>query len=76
MNVRERSESGGTWKEKILDYEIETGAVFLAREDQRYTWKEKILDYEIETRLRRWDPLAKRTARTWKEKILDYEIET
>ena len=40
--------TGKTWKEKILDYEIETSISAVA-----FTilpaWKEKILDYEIET---------------------------
>ena len=38
------------WKEKILDYEIETHAERLACDRVHWwTWKEKILDYEIET---------------------------
>ena len=37
-----------TWKDKILDYEIETRArAALVRAP--VTWKDKILDYEIET---------------------------
>ena len=52
------------WKEKMLDYEIETS------ECDRYSllicrrWKEKMLDYEIETqkanRLSDWETLLKR----------------
>ena len=37
-----------TWKEKILDYEIETPTRQRPIENLS-TWKEKILDYEIET---------------------------
>ena len=39
---------GYTWKDKILDYEIETKT---RRSSWRFrlTWKDKILDYEIET---------------------------
>ena len=64
----------GSWKEKILDYEIET---FSGKEGLRFlenSWKEKILDYEIETT----SYAARRNVLccTWKEKILDYEIET
>ena len=63
------------WKEKNLDYEIETG-------DDRLTgvvkdvqaWKEKNLDYEIETYRRSWVVVSLKS--TWKEKNLDYEIET
>ena len=60
------------WKEKNLDYEIET-----SRTNQNWiqlsTWKEKNLDYEIETADGR-DTYG--TYFTWKEKNLDYEIET
>ena len=61
------------WKDKILDYEIETPRWRLQRSLWLDPWKDKILDYEIETELlcfRLVLPL------TWKDKILDYEIET
>ena len=38
-----------SWKEKILDYEIETPWNIRQRVNILFTWKEKILDYEIET---------------------------
>ena len=42
-----------SWKDKILDYEIETNRqVFLCFREPVFTWKDKILDYEIETNLR------------------------
>ena len=63
------------WKEKILDYEIETEFPFPALQRWLATWKEKILDYEIETVWIGIPTLTKPQA-TWKEKILDYEIET
>ena len=37
------------WKDKILDYEIETVLSTLDCYVSNYTWKDKILDYEIET---------------------------
>ena len=37
------------WKEKILDYEIETGMPCSLMNSTCSSWKEKILDYEIET---------------------------
>ena len=37
-----------TWKEKHLDYEIET-RLGIQQVDEVLTWKEKHLDYEIET---------------------------
>ena len=39
-----------TWKDKTLDYEIETNR-YMQRilGDYRFSWKDKILDYEIET---------------------------
>ena len=40
---------GGSWKEKILDYEIETGSYPYPPTPKILPWKEKILDYEIET---------------------------
>ena len=61
------------WKEKILDYEIETCSNVL-RERHTLSWKEKILDYEIETELSRYSVFV--SSDSWKEKILDYEIET
>ena len=39
------------WKEKILDYEIETTVLTPSISTGYYPWKEKILDYEIETSL-------------------------
>ena len=41
-----------TWKEKYLDYEIETGILQSFR-PRSPSWKEKYLDYEIETSSRR-----------------------
>ena len=38
------------WKEKYLDYEIETHVVEAGRTNPGKPWKEKYLDYEIETR--------------------------
>ena len=38
-----------TWKEKILDYEIETFVRVSLSRRALFSWKEKILDYEIET---------------------------
>ena len=38
----------GSWKDKILDYEIET-MIDLISMVMDYSWKDKILDYEIET---------------------------
>ena len=72
---RVRAPEGRTWKDKILDYEIET------RPSSRHpsqngmsAWKDKILDYEIETTLQHCP--CPRYSETWKDKILDYEIET
>ena len=39
----------GTWKEKYLDYEIETMLSVFCGGGAIATWKEKYLDYEIET---------------------------
>ena len=64
-----------TWKEKILDYEIETPKSVESRH-VACSWKEKILDYEIETDLFCRTGEIKVYFDTWKEKILDYEIET
>ena len=44
-----------TWKDKILDYEIETWKGVAACGDV-FAWKDKILDYEIET----WNIRVKR----------------
>ena len=41
------------WKDKILDYEIETHAFAFWSHCTLMTWKDKILDYEIETLLPR-----------------------
>ena len=71
VGLRERK----PWKDKILDYEIETeesGGIDWTAE--RSTWKDKILDYEIETYLWPYAPFLQFHA--WKDKILDYEIET
>ena len=38
-----------TWKDKILDYEIETPCFAFCFGSPPLTWKDKILDYEIET---------------------------
>ena len=65
------------WKDKILDYEIETdGWLVKDKRSYPYSWKDKILDYEIETHvtLKRWH--VKKQCSSWKDKILDYEIET
>ena len=62
-----------TWKEKTLDYEIETELCRLGL-IRLPSWKEKTLDYEIETR--RKSQGAYRLHFPWKEKTLDYEIET
>ena len=47
-----RAEKGGCWKEKMLDYEIETifqnSSSPISRQSS-ISWKEKMLDYEIET---------------------------
>ena len=48
---RVRAPEGRTWKDKILDYEIETGiSADLAIVSSVSSWKDKILDYEIETK--------------------------
>ena len=61
-----------SWKEKILDYEIETDTLQYLHYHIN-AWKEKILDYEIETK----SIVAIQVVDSpWKEKILDYEIET
>ena len=62
-----------TWKEKYLDYEIETDLPDAAADNIR-SWKEKYLDYEIETWIITF-PIAT-VSKSWKEKYLDYEIET
>jgi hypothetical protein len=75
-----------SWKEKNLDYEIETPSTvatqiqgsnsFVGRSGFAwgFSWKEKNLDYEIETPIyvAPWPDLFV----AWKEKNLDYEIET
>ena len=38
-----------TWKDKILDYEIETIKKVSSVYSRSWSWKDKILDYEIET---------------------------
>ena len=45
--VAERT-SKATWKDKILDYEIEILTIRSAVSWPVLTWKDKILDYEIE----------------------------
>ena len=64
-----------TWKEKHLDYEIETSNHQSTEGGFQSTWKEKHLDYEIETRELAvfWQMMCNYP---WKEKHLDYEIET
>ena len=42
-------DNSGSWKEKNLDYEIETGQPHICHLKILPTWKEKNLDYEIET---------------------------
>ena len=37
-----------TWKDKILDYEIEITSSEMMRDPWMRAWKDKILDYEIE----------------------------
>ena len=64
-----------SWKDKILDYEIETGLRVFMRRVSLLPWKDKILDYEIETRPHQ-SPTQAHRLQTWKDKILDYEIET
>ena len=61
------------WKDKILDYEIETKVNLGGLGWGWVTWKDKILDYEIETEV---IDLTDFVTHTWKDKILDYEIET
>ena len=63
-----------SWKEKILDYEIETVKDAAIRSANLFAWKEKILDYEIETG--NAQGRVECSFVPWKEKILDYEIET
>ena len=66
-----------TWKDKILDYEIETNSDdALAEQVYQLTWKDKILDYEIETGSHAASSSSWILQGTWKDKILDYEIET
>ena len=61
-----------TWKDKILDYEIEITNPDIEN-SLVVAWKDKILDYEIEIYFsffgQTWSGIA------WKDKILDYEIE-
>ena len=38
-----------SWKEKMLDYEIETWRSIIVLPIPSNSWKEKMLDYEIET---------------------------
>ena len=61
------------WKDKILDYEIETWSNSSLPLLLCFTWKDKILDYEIETVV---VFLGAGVVIPWKDKILDYEIET
>ena len=46
-----------SWKDKILDYEIETLSYMYSNQVYHHesTWKDKILDYEIETRTEPYD---------------------
>ena len=63
-----------SWKDKILDYEIETRRTCMAIYG-RMCSLEKIR-FSI-TRLKPTQPiLDMRATKPWKDKILDYEIET
>ena len=64
----------GTWKDKTLDYEIETFDFLSVIWTETYSWKDKTLDYEIETLS--WRVAFRTRNLTWKDKTLDYEIET
>ena len=69
--------SGYCWKDKILDYEIETKATATGSKGlPMISWKDKILDYEIETTQAAQESQAFMLKESWKDKILDYEIET
>ena len=70
-----RLPAGRTWKDKILDYEIETADAPTLYLQRWHTWKDKILDYEIET-IQLLHPFRLSSLLPWKDKILDYEIET
>ena len=50
-NVREASirTNQNSWKDKILNYEIETNRQSNRPKIYRVAWKDKILDYEVET---------------------------
>ena len=62
-----------SWKDKILDYEIETSPS--SNSSASNSWLEKIR-FSI-TRLKHRTGKGKSgTQLTWKDKILDYEIET
>ena len=63
-----------SWKEKNLDYEIETKSLPSTVSPVSVSWKEKNLDYEIETQRTVLPKLW--FFSPWKEKNLDYEIET
>ena len=65
--------SNSSWKDKILDSEIETACPVPVSRWSPRTWKDKILDYEIETSRSVFDGFM---GASWKDKILDYEIET
>ena len=62
------------WKDKTLDYEIETRKGFTVSVLLPCTWKDKTLDYEIETPI--FNLFKIRPRFPWKDKTLDYEIET
>ena len=47
--VRSAHQSPLAWKDKILDYEIETAGGVVGMRYVSIDWKDKILDYEIET---------------------------
>ena len=49
MRSESKSATFTSWKEKILDYEIETMLIGTPISKSELSWKEKILDYEIET---------------------------
>ena len=72
--LRVNGQRAEAWKDKILDYEIETAPPGGGIAADNAPWKDKILDYEIETTT--IDAQGMSMSVTWKDKILDYEIET
>ena len=47
--TRKKISKSRSWKDKTLDYEIETVAGRHPQMENNDTWKDKTLDYEIET---------------------------